>query len=645
MKRIIAVTLLLFSLASFAQKPLSQQNTRDLFGDKGEIYFMLKGAATDANRLTKIISIDDVVDGNVYAYASVKEFEILRSSFNYPFFQLVKPGELSVEPMTDSPRQVLDWNYYPTYQAYLQIMQDFATNFPAICNIDTIGLTEEGRLLLVARISDNVGVEENEPEFLYTSSIHGDETTGYVLMLHLIDYLLLNYGIDQRVTDMVNNIDIWINPLANPDGTYAGGNNSVNGATRYNANFVDLNRNYPDPDDGPHPDGNAWQAETVAFMNFAEGRDLVMSANFHGGAEVVNYPWDTWSHVTADDNWWQFVSRQYADTVHANAPWGYMNYLNNGITNGYAWYEITGGRQDYMNYFQQCREVTLEISDTKLLPASQLINHWNYNYRSLLNYLEQSTYGVTGVITDTITGEPVYAQVFISGHDEDSSMVFSSVPIGNYHRLLKAGTYNITYFADGYMPRTRKNVVVNDLSTTIVNVQLWNGAPIPAFTSSDTLIAPDHTIQFFDNSGGSPSSRLWTFEGGTPATSTEINPVITYTQTGDFNVTLQVTNMVGSTTLVKEDYISVQEGVGVNSIAYNNISIYPNPSGDGQIIIKSPNKLQYFELFNLTGKSLGKGNISGNMSHLDLSHLTKGTYVIKVIDEVRSFTSKIVLNK
>jgi hypothetical protein len=182
---------------------------------------------------------------------------------------------------------------------------------------------------------------------------------------------------------MVNNMDIWINPLANPDGTYAGGNNSVNGATRYNANFVDLNRNYPDPDDGPHPDGNPWQVETIAFMDFAEGRDFVMSANFHGGAEVVNYPWDTWSHFHADDNWWQYVSREYADTVHDNAPFGYMNYLNNGITNGYAWYEITGGRQDYMNYFHQCREFTLEISDIKLLPANQLINHWNYNYRSI----------------------------------------------------------------------------------------------------------------------------------------------------------------------------------------------------------------------------------------------------------------------
>ena len=67
-----------------------------------------------------------------------------------------------------------------------------------------------------------------------------------------------------------------------------------------------------------------------------------------------------------------------------------MSDYDNGITNGYAWYEVNGGRQDYMNYFRHCREVTIEISNTKLLPASQLVAHWNYNYRSLLNYIDQS---------------------------------------------------------------------------------------------------------------------------------------------------------------------------------------------------------------------------------------------------------------
>lgn len=551
----IALSLIAFFLS--AQVSVQTIDIDQLFDGKNEIYFALPGSGHDVEALTKIISIDNVHGDTIFAYANRKEFARLQKNGNRQFLMLKHPGTLINPQMTSDPRQILEWNYYPTYPAYEQIMQDFATSYPNICSLHTIAVLPSGRKLLAIRISDNINVEEDEPEFFYTSSMHGDELTGYILMLHLIDSLLTNYNQVPRITNLVNDIDIWINPLANPDGTYAGGNNSVYGAQRYNANYVDLNRNYPDPADGPHPDGEEWQPETVAFMNFAEERDFVMSANFHGGAEVVNYPWDTWSRLAADDNWWELVSHEYADSCQAYSPNGYMSDFNDGITNGYAWYTITGGRQDYMNYFQQCREVTLEISNTKLVPASQLINHWNFNRRSLLNYMEQVTYGVRGIVSDTVSGEPIEAQLFISGFDKDSSMVFSSMPVGNYHRLLKAGTYNLTFFAEGYIPKTLQNIVITDKGKLRRNVKLWDGSAIPAFTSSDTTTHAGGTIQFNDISGGNPTSRLWTFEGGNMATSTEPNPIVTYNQPGEYNVSLYVSNTIGGNQLVRQDYITV----------------------------------------------------------------------------------------
>jgi len=558
MKYLLSLLLLLALLTVKAQVPIKSINADELFSSRGEIYFALTKAAQSVQQLTRIVSIDQIKSDTVFAYASKKEFIRLQQSGDYHFILMPAPSSLIDVETSDSPREVLDWNYYPTYQVYEQIMQQFATDYPSICSLHTIAVLPSGRKLLAARISDNVDVDEDEPEFLYTSSIHGDETAGYILTLHLIDYLLSNYNVIPRITNLVNNVDIWINPLANPDGTYAGGNNTVNGAQRYNANFIDLNRNYADPEDGPHPDGEAYQPETVAFMNFAESRQFVMSANFHGGAEVINYPWDTWSKLAADNNWWVMVSREYADTCHRYAPAGYMTDLDNGVTNGYAWYTVSGGRQDYMNYFQQCREVTMEISNTKLLPSIQLINWWNYNYRSLLNYLEQVTYGVRGIVTDTITGEPIKAQVFISGFDKDSSMVFTQLPIGNYSRLLKAGTYNITYFAEGYLPKTRHNVVVADKAMIRQDVQLWDGSALPSFTASDTSTFAGGSIQFTDNSGGNPTSRLWTFEGGDIQTSTSQNPVVTYNLPGTYSVQLYVSNAIGGHTLLREDYITVR---------------------------------------------------------------------------------------
>ena len=297
-------------------------------------------------------------------------------------------------------------------------------------------------------------------------------------MLRLIDDLLSNYGTDSMITYLVNHVNIWINPLANPDGTYAGGNSSILNATRYNANIVDLNRNYPDPTDGPHPDGNQWQPETVAFMNFATNHHFVMSINFHTGSEVFNYPWDTWPRLHPDNDWWVLVSRMFADTIHLYSNYsGYFTSLNDGTTDGYAWYSVSGGRQDYMNYFQHCREAIIELSssgsdDGKIPAASTLPNYWSYTYHSLLNHIQQCIFGVRGIVTDSVTGKPLYAMVFVENHDQDSSNVYSALPKGSYFRPIYQGSYAFTFSATGYISKTIQNVKVQNDSTTILNVQL-----------------------------------------------------------------------------------------------------------------------------------------------------------------------------
>jgi hypothetical protein len=308
---------------------------------------------------------------------------------------------------------------------------------------------------------------------MYTSTMHGDETTGYILMLRLIHTLLSNYTSNSQITSLVNNTEIWINPLANPDGTYRSGNHTVNGATRNNANNYDLNRNFPGVDG---TNTQPLQTETLVFMSNASQNYFRLSANFHGGAEVVNYPWDCWSRLTADNSWWVRVSRKYADTVHQYAPSTYMDGYDNGITNGYAWYYVRGCRQDYMIYYLHGRESTIEISNTKLLPPAQLPAHWEYNYRSLLNYLEQVHFGINGSVKDTLTDLPVKAKVSISGFDIDSSEVYSDSLFGMYYRMLIAGTYNLTFSAPGYHSKTVQNVnAVND-QATVLNVKL---RPIP----------------------------------------------------------------------------------------------------------------------------------------------------------------------
>ncbi len=557
-QRVMLFAFILFAGHMMAQ---TQSELEILQGSRNEFYFELNvGDQKEFETINKMVSIDAITQNGCIAYANPLQFARLLSAGYKPTLLMPPSLQYPNQPMMDVAdiKSVNDWNTYPTYPAYLAMMQQFATDYPDLCTIHTIGTLNSGRQIIAARI--NNGTPHGKPEFLYTSSIHGDETTGYVLMLRLIDYLLQNYGNDPIITQLVDNVDIWINPLANPDGTYYGGNNTVNGAIRGNANGIDLNRNYADPEDGQHPDGNAWQQETVHFMQFGEDRNFSMSANFHGGAEVLNYPWDTWSRLHADNNWWIYVCREYADTAHIHAPSGYLSDFDNGITNGYAWYTISGGRQDYMNYFEQCREVTIEISNIKLLPASQLPALWEYNYRSLINYMEQAMFGFHGIVSDTLTGEPIEARVDIIGHDLDNSYVRTSLPAGNYSRPVKAGTYNLTFSAEGYYSKTISNLTIGDQQTINLDVELVPGTVIADFTASAYEIAKGGHVNFFDNSfGQNIVSWQWVFEGAEPSVSTLENPVnITYPNAGEYDVQLTITNGSGvSSTLLKPDLISV----------------------------------------------------------------------------------------
>ena len=113
-------------------------------------------------------------------------------------------------------------------------------------------------------------------------------------------------------------------------------------------------------------------------------------------AEVVNYPWDYHHELHADDAWYRFISREYADEAMAVDPDYMFGWPDDGITNGAEWYVIHGGRQDYVNYYLEGREVTLELSTGLRLGSNHLEEHWNINRRSLLNYMAQCTYGIRG---------------------------------------------------------------------------------------------------------------------------------------------------------------------------------------------------------------------------------------------------------
>ncbi|MFO7723515.1 MAG: M14 family zinc carboxypeptidase [Bacteroidales bacterium] len=452
-----------------AQLPAEVDSLLRLYG---ETWLTIKVSdREDLRKLTEFTSVARKDGDAVLVNVNRGEIEeMVRLGYRFVHTPVHRPSDEELMLCSGSAESG-SWDYYPTWPAFDSIMFAFESQYPGLCRTHNFLTLSSGRKLLVVKLTSALNPSGGKPRFLYSSTMHGNETAGYILTLRLIDHLLGGYGTDPEATWLLDNMEIWICPLANPDGTYYGGDHTVSGSIRRNGNNVDLNRNYPDPRVGANPDGNPYQPETIAFMNLADTVSFTSGANLHSGAEVVNYPWDTWTKFHPDNQWWIRVSRDYADTVQANSTPGFFNDLSNGITNGAAWYVITGGRQDYMNYFAHCRELTLEVSNSFILPASQLNAMWNYHHRSMIRFLKEGWYGLRGQVTDSVTGLPLPAKIWITGHDADSSHVWADAATGFYYRPAYHGAFQVTWSHPGYHPKTfQVNIPLQD--TVVFDVAL-----------------------------------------------------------------------------------------------------------------------------------------------------------------------------
>jgi carboxypeptidase T len=107
---------------------------------------------------------------------------------------------------------------YHTYAELTAELAAVADAHPAIVRRFSIGTSYKGRQLWAAKVSDNVGVDENEPEVLFDGVHHSDEHMGLEMTLHILHWLVDGYGTDPRVTDIVNSREVWIVFEVNPDG-------------------------------------------------------------------------------------------------------------------------------------------------------------------------------------------------------------------------------------------------------------------------------------------------------------------------------------------------------------------------------------------------------------------------------------------
>jgi PKD repeat protein len=146
--------------------------------------------------------------------------------------------------------------------------------------------------------------------------------------------------------------------------------------------------------------------------------------------------------------------------------------------------------------------------------------------------------------------------------------------------------------------------VQNDTSKQVLqchSVALTEFSPLPVhafFQVEDTLICRKDLIAFENFSTGDVENTYWFFEGGTPETSTELQPEVRYNETGVFDVRLVVNNSISLDTTFIEDYIHVRE---LPNIGFSALPDFCHNDPPYQLTEGWPEEGNYFGLFVDTG--------------------------------------------
>ncbi|MGB2803918.1 MAG: M14 family zinc carboxypeptidase, partial [Candidatus Zixiibacteriota bacterium] len=112
-----------------------------------------------------------------------------------------------------------DMGGYHTYSEVLAVLDSMHTLYPTITTDKMdIGHSLEDSIIWAFKISDNPGVDEDEPEVFFNSLIHAREPAGLEVLLYFMWYLLDNYGVDSLATYLVDEREMWFVPVVNPDG-------------------------------------------------------------------------------------------------------------------------------------------------------------------------------------------------------------------------------------------------------------------------------------------------------------------------------------------------------------------------------------------------------------------------------------------
>lgn len=502
--------------------------------------FLKQGFDVFANTITDD-SFELVVQPSVFKELQTQGYDLTLLSQGRPFRD-IQQEQILMEPLLPAG--------YIDYPAIIDVLYNYEDDYPSICKVYdlttwySLPATCEDRHLYAIKISDNVEQDEDEPNFLMVGAHHAREVVTPVLCNNSIKQLTTQYGTDPVITAAVDNYEIWIAPVWNPDG-YAYMYNYDNWWRKNRAppDGVDLNRNYPfgwnsagggstNPYDetykGPSP---ASEPETQTMMVFGNDRHFAKILDYHSYGREVLYAYVSLSHP--------FTSFLQSEAVRLSNAVGYGGSIRLASANGenYQWHLAYNG--SYANLIET--HTTFQPTYASALSEAALV--WPGTLWEL-----QREISISGHVTDYATGAPLVATITLEGVTFTNGEHYMSEPrFGRYHLFLPPGTYTVNFSAPGYVSQSHQ-VTITLSSAEILEVPLArpNAPPyapvINGTTDGFANVEYDYTIcttdpdnndveYFVDWGDGSSTSWFGPCSSGQETTASH-----QWTKTGTFQV-------------------------------------------------------------------------------------------------------------
>ncbi len=397
---------------------------------------------------------------------------------------------------------------YPDLSQIYAEMTAAETAYPSICKMvdltTTYGIspTFEDRNLYAIKISDNVSEDEDEPTFLMVSCHHARETVTPVIALYAIEQLTTEYGSDPQITTLIDEYEIWISPVWNPDGYVHVFN--VDNMWRKNKrppDGVDLNRNYPFGWNGgcsgstdPYSEtykgpSSASEPETQTMIAFSNDRHFTKVLDYHSYGREALWGYDSYCHSHPFDSFLQ------SEAVQLSTASGYGGSVRGPSAEGenYEWQLWTNG--SYANLIET--HTQFQPSYASAQTEAALV------WPGALWMLERPI-PLSGHVIDSYSGQPLVATITLSGITFPNGEEFKSErSFGRYHMFLPPGDYTVEFSAPGYVNQSHQITVTLESAEILeIALDIINDSPdaptIDGITSGKAGSVYEYTFETTD---------------------------------------------------------------------------------------------------------------------------------------------------